>query len=232
VDLDGNDSLEVLLASNWEIVAWNRDGVQQTRSEGCPENALNLATNYSLNSTPAVGDIDGDNDIEIIIGGAMNSSGSPGAIYAWSFAGHSTAESMPWPAFRRDAQNFANHPIAPILAVSPASLFLLHETNTTPHPAGELKIENLGDGSFTWSATPADAKVSISPANGNFSADGTPIEVTVNTNGLGVGQHTYYVTLAALQDGEPISGSPFTVAIVVSMVDEVYRAFVPSVLDN
>jgi hypothetical protein len=95
-----------------------------------------------------------------------------------------------------------------------------------------VKIDNLGDGSFTWSATPADAKVSISPANGNFIADDTPIEVTVNTNGLGVGQHTYYVTLTALQDGEPIAGSPFTVTIVVSMVNEVYRAFVPSVLGN
>ena len=105
-DLTGDGLPEVILASNWELVVWDASGDQLSRSGWPPgPSDYDLATRYTVASSSAVVDVDGDDDVELIVGGA-GSTGSPGNIYAWDF-GADRDPSKLWPGFRRDGVNHA-----------------------------------------------------------------------------------------------------------------------------
>ena len=102
-DIDGDGDEEVLLVSTWEVVVWDGAGTQLTRVASCPDpsDRLNLVSEFSLNSSPLIDDLDGDGDLEVAVGGAR-SGGSVGAIYAWDLdvaAGFGAS----WPQFRHDS---------------------------------------------------------------------------------------------------------------------------------
>jgi len=103
-DITGDGHLEVMLPSNWEVVVWDKGGNQLSRTTfPPPPEALLLTTSFSVSGGVGVGDIDGDHDLEVIVGGANANPPTAGAIYAWDFTG--TDNAQPWPVFRRSADN-------------------------------------------------------------------------------------------------------------------------------
>ncbi len=71
-DLEGDDSLEVVLCGRTHIYVWNQDG---STKQGWPVSIPNVGWN-NLNSIegsgPAIGDIDGDGEQEIVVNGYGN----------------------------------------------------------------------------------------------------------------------------------------------------------------
>lgn len=115
-DLDGNGSLEVL-ATNLSTVhildgSTGRPLTCQGRQITDCSNQVSLYTWSMLKSTPAVGDINGDGKLDVVIGGTNSYNNTRGHLYAWTdFAGQLNsrpgphpAYSAPWPQFRRDQQ--------------------------------------------------------------------------------------------------------------------------------
>ncbi|MCP4655844.1 MAG: hypothetical protein GY856_10545, partial [bacterium] len=68
--------------------------------------ALELKTGYVISAGVAVGDVDGDGDIEVVAGGADANPPTAGALYAWDFSS-GVASERPWPVFRHNTDNRA-----------------------------------------------------------------------------------------------------------------------------
>jgi len=230
-DVDGDGNLNVLLASNWEIVIWDHQGNQKTRTAGCNENGLNLVTAYSVNSSPAVGDVDGDNDLEIIVGSASSNTGSPGAVYAWDMAGAKTEEALPWPVFRRNTTNTGIYALPPILDLNGASFSALVQADSRSDVFFFFSMANGGGGEINYTLTDNANNVTVSPTSGNLAADEQDdIVVRVDTTNLtAVGRYEYTLTITA-RDGQNnlLPGMPVTLPIVVTIADEIYHTYLPT----
>jgi hypothetical protein len=108
-DLDGNGSLEVLAANFWSIhVLAGTDGTPLTCQDNTCGSQISVFGWGTLHATPAVADMDGDGDLEVVTAG-MNvyAPGGRGMLYAWtdfagllgSAPGSHSPYSAPWPSF-------------------------------------------------------------------------------------------------------------------------------------
>jgi hypothetical protein len=122
-DLDGDGNLEVVVGSyDNKVYAWHGDGTPVT---GWPQ-----ATGGYVDSSPALGDLDGDGRLEVVVGSY------DWKVYAWTCDAQ-TADLLPWPMFRHDAQHTGLHP-----ATAPLPRGLAADSVTPA--AGDPSAE------FTW----------------------------------------------------------------------------------
>lgn len=212
-DVNGDGGPEVFLPCNYDIVAWNKNGSQLTRTTIPPQaGQWALNTEYTINGAPAVGDIDGDGKLELVAAGARADQNT-GGLYAWDFDGNATANALPWPSFRRSANNNAIL-IAPGLRTSSDVTFIVQ---TGRSRTVTLEVKDLAGGAISWSASDDQSWLTTSPSAG--STPGT-VSIIANASGKSPGTYTGTVTLSSAVN---------TVNINVQMVvaNNVSDVFVP-----
>ena len=91
--------MEVVVGSpEGQLVAYHHDG---RIVDGFP-----LACGGKVHSTPALLDIDGDGDVEVMVGS------DDGYVYTWDLEGAYDEEEIPWPMYAHDASHTGVYPSA------------------------------------------------------------------------------------------------------------------------
>ncbi len=243
-DIDGDNHLEVLFAHAWEVSIVNHNGTYYTAHGVFPNPDASVAcsatadgtssdyyvANYSVFASPAVGDIDQDGDLEIVIGSiyAFNDPGSGGGLHVWTGHPMPSNDKIPWPMFHRDAQNTGYPPMPPHLSVAPTSLYVMHQYGSGETERSYLNIRNTGDGSFSWAVSSKPANVTVSPSSGTASYTVTvPAMVTVTTTGYTTGTYSLGdIVFTGTAESAPVEGSPARVPVTL-YVGDVYRIYLP-----
>lgn len=104
-DINGDDEIEVIVATNWgrsfgQLHAFSSGGVEL---DGWP-----LITTGNLQSSPAIGDLDNDGDIELCIGSLRSPDQAaiiPGSVYIWDLEGPSTDTPIEWGTFQANPEH-------------------------------------------------------------------------------------------------------------------------------
>ena len=111
----------------------------------------------------------------------------------------------------------------PLLATAPASLSF-EGSPEGPPPAGQsVQVDNVGDGSLGWTASPSLPWIGVSPASGS---QGASFTVTVDPSGLPEGLSEGSVEVVSAE----ASNSPLLVPVSVNVVAEPILATSPASL--
>ncbi|WP_298815632.1 VCBS repeat-containing protein [uncultured Chloroflexus sp.] len=241
-DINGDGIVEVLSANFWSVVILRGyDGQQITcfLSPSCGSTP-SLYAWYTLKSTPAVGDINGDNVLDVVIGGGHifvnGASAAPpitAHLYAWTSlasvfpaqaapSGYQLAPpySMPWPQFRRTA---TNRGVQPGLQAATNNLFVL--TDGTSSATYQIGLMSSDGSPLTLSLieTGDTGNVVTASLSNTTVSDLNPAQVLLTINAASVSNGTYPVTLTVSSSGVP----SVQILVTIRKVSVVYQTFTP-----
>lgn len=135
-DVDGDNWPEVLFSHTAEVAILNHDGTYYSdysspeyaagpNNPGCardhlPTTRLSYWAEYAVYASPAIGDLDGDGDAEIVIAGHNPTNPNQGMIFAWT--GHNAQQAAPWPTWHHDRFHTGNYLFETLPPTNPTSL--------------------------------------------------------------------------------------------------------------
>jgi hypothetical protein len=153
-DIDGDHRVEILVSHAWEVAVLNHNGTYYTdysnpswpggvdhpgcRRDHAPTTQQTYWARNSLYATPAVGDLDGDGDAEVVIGGHNPDDPNQGMVFVWT--GHSAEGQNSWPTWRHDEWHTGNKLFESIPPTNPTSLSSPSHKPDTPSESNQVQI--------------------------------------------------------------------------------------------
>jgi hypothetical protein len=207
--------MEIFFNQAWVVNVVDGSGEQLT-STNYPDNKPVFFTDGTLRNTPTVADIDNDGRLELI---ASNSK-----LYVWDLQANS-AQSI-WPMFKGNPDRTGEFP-QPRLKVAPSDLVLLHQIGDEGAAKTDIRIQNIGSGSFEWTAE-IPQELSISQDFGTVSSSDTDkMTVIISTEGRVEGEYILgNITINATMEVGAVKNAQESISVRL-IVGDFYRTFTP-----
>lgn len=157
-DYDNDNKMEIFLAQGWSVAIIDGNGQQLTMTNYPNDNRPLYLTSGSLINVPAVGDIDNDGKLELVVNNSK--------LYVWDLDGSS--DKADWPMFKRDAARTSAYPQPPTMLADPTSLTAFHQIGENGTAETTFVVKNTGGAGFNWSISSLPEGVTAIPSQGNL----------------------------------------------------------------
>jgi hypothetical protein len=147
-DYDGDGKADIFTNVFWEAaVLHGSTGRQLTGTSLSDPRPAYLSGYTAATNTPALGDIDGDGKLELVMASA-NNAGTHAQVIYWDLPSLATPDSAPWPMFRQNPQGTGVIPVDTPLRSHVVKRDL--PTVMQPDESQQITITYRNSGAVTW----------------------------------------------------------------------------------
>lgn len=148
---------EIFIHSGWEIIVLDGRGNQLTwdGAVGNPQGKPTYWTDWTLDATPVVADVDADGKLELIAGGGdgSNANGGSATLYIWKLPNSKAGDAAKdWPMFKRTPDRTSNAAPTP----NNDATIVRHNIPNQTMPGQSLQVQitmrNTGAGNWVSSS--------------------------------------------------------------------------------
>ncbi|MBI4320943.1 MAG: VCBS repeat-containing protein [Chloroflexi bacterium] len=152
-DFDNDGKAEIFLGFRWEVAVIRGNG-QQITNDGSPNSNPTFRTDRTVLNVPAIGDIDNDGKLELVVGSAATNPSPPfdaraARLYVWNL--NQPLRYNPWPMFKRDGARTSVLP----LGTTDNSEVAAHTVPNivSPGQSVEVSLTLRNTGPSTWTGS-------------------------------------------------------------------------------